>query len=393
MKKKSKNLITKGKYVKITVKNLRFQIYKEFGVKPVIFSHIDYAENTRGFLQVKFKRHRWYNSLLKTNDPLIFSIGFHKFQSLPYFCKDDEGERLRLLKYTPRYDYCLAVFYGNYVPNNTGVVCFQSIDEKWEKFRVSGTGVVLGFSQNYRIKKKLKLVGEPFKIYKNTALIKGMFNSDIEVAKFTSAKIRTVSGIRGQIKKAVKEGQEGSFRAAFEDKIIMSDLVFCRTWYTLVLDKVYNPIVSFDSFKLLKTTWELRKKYGVENKARGKTYEDVERPEKKFTPLILPKSLKKNLPFKTKEKIRNLGQKDQIEREENSVIKNYNLDSEKEAVFLIQRLKAIEKEKKRVKHEKDTKKKAWTEKWKEGMNRRFMHKIQKQKKQAQKQKYARMRNK
>lgn len=55
--------------------------------------------------------------------------------------------------------------------------------------------------------------------------------------------IKTVSGIRGQIKKAIKEGHEGTFRATFEDKILMSDIVFCRTWYKIELEKFYNPIL------------------------------------------------------------------------------------------------------------------------------------------------------
>jgi len=80
--------------------------------------------------------------------------------------------------------------------------------------------------------KKLKLIGEPYKIHKNTAFIKGMFNSSLEAAKFTGASLKTVSGIRGTVKRIVKEdAQPGNFRATFEDKILMSDMVFCRTWY------------------------------------------------------------------------------------------------------------------------------------------------------------------
>lgn len=61
--------------------------------------------------------------------------------------------------------------------------------------------MVLEVDQAVQIVKKLKLVGYPYKIFKKTAFVRDMFTSALEVARFEGAAVRTVSGIRGQVKK------------------------------------------------------------------------------------------------------------------------------------------------------------------------------------------------
>lgn len=296
-----------GTYLKLVFENVPCEFVENFqSTVPIILGGLLPTEMKFGVMNARVRRHRWHKKILKSNDPVIFSLGWRRFQSLPVYTTSDSRTRTRMLKYTPEHAYCEASFYGPLCNPNTPFMGVQFVDNEnlTGSFRIALTGTVEEIDTKVEIVKKLKLVGYPSKIFKNTAFIKDMFSSMMEVAKFEGAQIKTVSGIRGEIKRALSK-PEGEYRATFEDKIVMSDTVILRTWYPVKLKKFYNPVTSM----LIndKTGWKGMRLQNQVRFEQGKglpmnndsAYKKIERVDRKFAGVRVPKQLQQNLPFKS----------------------------------------------------------------------------------------------
>ena len=316
-----------GTYARILLEHVPYEFASSFNPRyPLIVGGLSPTECRFGLLQVRIKRHRWHKKILKSNDPLIFSLGWRRFQSLPIYSISDSRTRNRMLKYTPEHMHCFATLYGPLIAPNTGFSCFQSLSNNTPNFRIAATGVVLAVDSSTEIVKKLKLTGHPYKIFRNTAFIRDMFSSALEIAKFEGASIRTVSGIRGQIKRALAK-PEGHFRATFEDKVLMSDIVFLRAWYPVKVQNFYNPVTNLlstsakasstkpaplengstsgdkegsEGWQGMRLTGQVRAAANIPTpQEKNSRYRPIERPTRHFNPLRVPRQLAADLPFKS----------------------------------------------------------------------------------------------
>ncbi|BGP53064.1 hypothetical protein JCM8202_004148 [Rhodotorula sphaerocarpa] len=334
-----------GAYVRLEIHGVPCELVQNFNPRvPMIVGHLLSHEESFGYVQVRIKKHRWYPKILKTNDPLIFSIGWRRFQTVPIYSLDD-GTRNRMLKYTPEHMHCLATFYGPISAPNTGFCAFTRFNSDTPSFRVSASGVVTDINGTTAIVKKLKLTGAPYKIFKNTAFVKDMFSTSLEVAKFEGAYIRTVSGIRGQIKKALAK-PEGCYRAAFEDKVLMSDIIFLRAWYSIKPRQYYNPVGNLllrdkSSWQGMRLTGEVRRAEGLKTPQDiNSLYKPIVRETRRFNTLKVPRKLQSALPFASKPKMQ-APQQQKTYMQKRAVVME---PEEKKALALLQQVQAISRD-------------------------------------------------
>jgi len=92
--------------------------------------------------------------------------------------------------------------------------------------------------------------------------------------------------------------------------LFVSDIVFCRTWYKVDVPQLYNPVTSLllppamkNAWRGMKTTGQLKREKGLRSEPQlDSLYTPIEREPRVFKPLVIPRSLQKDLPYRDKPK-------------------------------------------------------------------------------------------
>ena len=288
-----------GSYVAITLK-----VKKEVPLDEcLLLGSVFQQENKEVFLNCTCAPNSLTNCVQPSLSEVLLSTGFETVSAKAVFYND----KLELTEHSSKTFVFNASFFSKLARPLTPIVSFvekYSVENNLNglKSRIIFAGNVRGFSEEPpEVYRKEKLVGVVQSSQLATAFVKGLFSTAKEAFRQEGETLRTEAGVRGLIKKAMRDGL---VRCTFEDKVLVGEkVVFVKKNFIIaeksfqVLDQnqVANKTVKLvDGMQVIKT---LKKQNTPENiKKRKKAIEKLNEKRKAEKEIRLSKEVLQNVP-------------------------------------------------------------------------------------------------
>ncbi|ORD97630.1 BMS1 [Hepatospora eriocheir] len=223
------NILLPGDYIELLFNTSKEVLNDTLMVFTYLNRKVEELEECR-FLQGNFKKNKWFNGRGVDVESIQISIGWFRSSIKNIFFSDYESDYI--IDGIPN-EICYINILDKYVKN-----VFECNSKKFILYFYDGEYNIFGYGKLLKSDVKLYrpyyLVGYPKSINLSNVVVKGMFKNKMEVDKFTGAKIKTSSGIRGVLKSSLKNGE---FRATFEGNISSKDVIYLKV----------NEVISFNN--------------------------------------------------------------------------------------------------------------------------------------------------
>ncbi|XP_067129041.1 pre-rRNA-processing protein TSR1 homolog isoform X2 [Centruroides vittatus] len=234
-----------GNFVTLHVVNVPeelFESYKNHQNPLSIFGLLPY-EQKMSLVNVVLKKHSSYNEPIKSKEPLIFHIGYRRFEACPIFSDHNFGKNHKFERFLQHDTASVASFYAPIIFPPNPVLVFKK-----GSLKLIATGSVLNADPNRIIIKRVVLSGHPFKINRKSAIVRYMFFNRDDILWFKPVELRTKYGRRGHIKEPL--GTHGHMKCIFDKQLMSQDTVLMNLYkrvfpkWTYNKDMVNSPLLS-----------------------------------------------------------------------------------------------------------------------------------------------------
>lgn len=176
-----------------------------------------------------------YSGILKSNDSFIVSVGFRRYQTRVVFSEYNNNNAHKMLRFFQPGHAAVGSFYScvGYPPCPVQVYLTEQTDSEQlrqanELPTLVAQGSFLEPNPLRIIAERVTLTGSPFKIFKNSSVVRFMFFNPADVNYFKPIELCTKSGRIGHIKESL--GTHGYMKCVFDRQIQQNETVYLHLY-------------------------------------------------------------------------------------------------------------------------------------------------------------------